>query len=358
MLTMQDEKKLASEQSPVAASRLRSAAKWLAALLIGGAVCLALAALWFFAATQRPHQGFDDGKLLIIVRGSSVEGIARQLEREGVVASAFLFRLHARLVAPGRPLQAGQYKFDSPLSIAEVTEKLRSGDVYFHQITVPEGRDQREIAEIFVRAGFGTAEEWEGATEDPTLIRDLDPQATDLEGYLFPETYFLTYHSRPEEIVESMVGRFRRIWTSERRQRASELGLSVREAVTLASLIERETGLAPERRLVSSVFHNRLRRGMLLQCDPTVVYAVKRVQEFDGTIRRSHLQMDSPYNTYLYPGLPPGPIANPGEASIEAALFPATSDYLFFVSRNDGSHHFSVDYAAHNTAVRRYQRNR
>lgn len=355
---MVEENKLAPTAEKPAGSWLRRAAMGLAVLLIVGAVGSALAALWLYGEMQRPHQGFEGEKLLIIARGSSVEGIARQLQREGVVASAFLFRLHARLVDPGRPLQAGQYKFDSPISIAEAVEKLRSGDVFFHRVTVPEGLDRREIAEVFVRAGFGTEEEWAEATEDPTLIRELDTEAIDLEGYLFPETYFLTYQSRPEEIVEMMVGRFRRAWTSERRQRASELGLSVRETVTLASLIEKETGLRPERNLVSSVFHNRLRRGMLLQCDPTVVYAVKQVQEFDGTIRRSHLQMDSPYNTYVHPGLPPGPIANPGEASIEAALFPAASDFLFFVSRNDGSHHFSVDYAAHSTAVRRYQRNR
>ena len=171
-----------------------------------------------------------------------------------------------------------------------------------------------------------------------------------------PDTYLLPHGASPRKIVATMVDDAREFWTDEHLARARDLGLTVRDVVTLASLIEKETGQAEERPLVSAVFHNRLRKGMHLMCDPTVIYGVRLLKEFDGVINQSDLALDSPYNTYRYPGLPPGPITNPGRASLEAALYPAQADYLYFVSRNDGTHVFSEDYRSHERAVRRFQR--
>jgi UPF0755 protein len=187
-------------------------------------------------------------------------------------------------------------------------------------------------------------------------IADLDPEAQNLEGYLFPDTYYLTRGMNEVEIVQSMIDGFRSVWSKEYDVRSRELAMTVREIITLASLIEKEAALPHERDLVSAVFHNRLRLNMKLACDPTVIYAVKLTKPYDGVINQSDLELDSPYNTYLYAGLPPGPIANPGEKAIQSALYPADSNYLFFVSRNDGSHVFSSNYRDHSRAVQQFQR--
>jgi UPF0755 protein len=255
-------------------------------------------------------------------------------------------------------LKAGEYHFTHPISTLEVFEKLRKGEVYRVRVTVPEGLSRQEIVMLLSSNGFGPPDRLRQATAARDLIRSLDTAAEDLEGYLFPDTYFFARRATPKEIARTMVSGFTRVWTEGRQERARELGLSVREVVTLASLIEEETGASSERPLVSAVFHNRLRRNIPLACDPTVVYGVKRAKPYDGVINRSDLELDSPYNTYLRAGLPPGPICNPGSASIDAALYPASVDYLYFVSKNDGTHVFSSDYASHQSAVRRYQRRR
>jgi len=273
-----------------------------------------------------------------------------------IVGSAFLFRLHMRLEHRHESIKAGEYRFIHPVTVRRVAAQLVEGRVYYHRITVPEGLDWQETAETLSRQGFGESRQFLDLIADPGPILDLDPEARNLEGYLFPETYFVTRDATPEEIIGMMVERFRKNWSADLAGRAESLGLSVREAVTLASLIEKETALPGERPLVSSVFHNRLQRGQKLACDPTVIYAVKLVKPWDGVINQSDLKLDSPYNTYLYPGLPPGPIASPGLASIRAALFPEETDFLFFVSRNDGSHIFSSNYRDHAAAVNRYQR--
>jgi UPF0755 protein len=191
--------------------------------------------------------------------------------------------------------------------------------------------------------------------DDPESIRDLDPTAWNLEGYLFPTTYRFTRAVTAEEVVRTMVAQFRSVFGERRRALATELGLTPREVVTLASIIEKETGSAPERPLIGSVFWNRLNRGMALGSDPTIIYALKLQNRYDGNLRRVDLEMDSPYNSYRYAGLPPSPIASPGEAAIDAVLEPAESDYLYFVSKNDGTHHFSRTYREHQAAVREYQ---
>lgn len=291
-----------------------------------------------------------------VEKGQGAGRIAARLEAAGLISSARLFKLYLHWQGPSFRLQAGEYLFDHPLSLTQISEKLHRGDVYLHKITIAEGLTLSEVAEQVATRNFGSRDRLLELMGRPETISAIDPEARNLEGYLFPETYLLEKGTTEEVIVESMVQQFLKNWSLERQRRARRLGLSVRQVVTLASLIEKETNRPDERRLISAVFHNRLQRNMTLDCDPTVIYAVRLVKEYDGILHRSDLQLDSPYNTYLYPGLPPGPIANPGLAAIDAALDPAPTDYLFFVSANDGSHVFSGNYRDHRRAVVRYQR--
>jgi len=317
---------------------------------------LSAIALFFWYENKLDQESGPVEEFFIVAPGSSINEISRLLEAAGYIESSLLFRLHMKIDNRGHSIKAGEYRFDQPITIRKAARQLIEGRVHYHRLTVPEGLDWQETAAALGGKGFGTEEEYLELVSDPSLIADLDPEAENLEGYLFPETYSVTRGTSPREVVELMVSRFREVWSEEFQARAKAREMSVREIVTLASLIEKETALPEERPLVSSVFHNRLSLGMKLACDPTVIYAVKRVKPWDGIIHRSDLEFDSPYNTYLYPGLPPGPIANPGLASIKAALNPAESFYLYFVSRNDGSHVFSDSYAEHSRAVNKYQR--
>ncbi len=291
-----------------------------------------------------------------IPRGEPVAQTARRLEEQGVVASALLLRTALWLQGSEASIKAGTYRFDRPLSLPEVLHKLTSGDVAYQRVTIPEGYDLAQIMALLVEAGLGSVPGYAAAIRRTASIQDLDPLATDLEGYLLPDTYHFDFHSSEEAVLARMLANFRAFWDAGRSERARRLGMTVREVVTLASLVEKETGTPSERPLVSAVFHNRLRLGMKLMCDPTVIYAVRAVKDYDGIIHQSDLRLDSPYNTYLYAGLPPGPICNPGRAALDAALQPAETDYLYFVSRNDGTHHFSAGYDQHRRAVNRYQR--
>jgi UPF0755 protein len=325
-----------------------------------GLACWAIAflLLWFIIQIHQPYQGYPESSRIVrIERGWSAPQIAEALNSQGIIRSSSLFQWYVRLVFEPSSLKAGEYQFEGPKNLPAVLEKLRLAQVYHYRITIPEGWTLEEIAERLAKNGFGDQEKFLQAMQAIDLMGDWDPVADqNLEGYLFPDTYFYPRGMGEQEIVRSMVKSFRETWTPEHSQRAQELGLSIRKVVTLASLIEKETGLDRERPLVSAVFHNRLQKNLKLACDPTVIYAVKLTKEFGGVIKQSDLDLDSPYNTYLYPGLPPGPIANPGLKSIEAALYPADVDHLYFVSRNDGSHIFSTDYRDHNRAVAKYQR--
>ena len=234
-------------------------------------------------------------------------------------------------------------------------ERLARGDVYARRITFPEGLTIREMAGIYESRGFGAAARFMEAAANVSLIRAVDAQAVDLEGYLFPETYVLPRAIPSSRLIAMMVDRFRATYTDEWRRAAEEQGLTTRQVVTLASLVEKETGKPEERPIVAAVYRNRLRIGMGLQADPTVVYAMKKAGRYTGNIRRADLALDSPYNTYRHAGLPPGPIAAPGAASLEAVLVPADVNYLYFVSRNDGSHAFARTLAEHNRNVREFQ---
>ena len=327
--------------------------KWGMLLLLVAAVGIGY---WFYSGVQRPYQGFEGAERFVdIPPGTGTAAMARRLADAGVVRSPEAFRLAVWMKGSGRRLQAGEYRFDRPMSPAEVVDKLARGDVYVRAITFREGLTIWDMASVYENAEFGTASDFMAASKRADLIRDIDPEARDLEGYLFPDTYTLPRSATAEQLVERMVAQFRKVLTPELKQQAADRGLTVRELVTLASLVEKETGKADERTTVAGVYTNRLRIGMGLQCDPTVIYALMLAGRYDGNIRRADLQIDSPYNTYRYAGLPPGPIAAPGAASLHAAANPADVPYFYFVSRNDGSHVFSTTLDEHNKAVYEYQ---
>jgi UPF0755 protein len=272
-----------------------------------------------------------------------------------VVRDALTFRAAVWLSGRARDLKAGEYRFDQPMSAAEVLDKIARGDVYRRLVTFREGLTIREMARVFEEAGLGKAADFEAAARNPDAVRAIDPAARDLEGYLFPETYTLRRDTQPAVLVDQMTGLFSRTFTPALQEAAKAQGLTVRQAVTLASLVEKETAISEERPLVAAVYLNRQKLGMPMQADPTVIYALQKAGRYDGNLRREDLQFDSPYNTYRYPGLPPGPIAAPGKASLEAAVNPAPVDYLYFVSRNDGSHVFARTLEEHNRNVQEWQ---
>lgn len=305
---------------------------------------------------ETPYRGYQDAGVFVDVEpGDSTRVIAERLGDVGVVADTWTFRLAVWRSGRDRELQAGEYYFDKPLSPLAVVSKIASGHVYLRSITFPEGLRIAEMARIFGAETFGSADAFIQAAQRTSLIAELDPAASDLEGYLFPETYALPRDATAEDLVRAMVGLFRRVFSEELRQEAERRQMSVSDVVTLASLIQKEVGNESEHPIVSAVYNNRLRLGMPLQCDPTVVYALQLADLYDGNLTRAHLRFDSPYNTYRHAGLPPGPIAAPGREAIEAALRPADVSYLYFVSRNDGSHAFANTLAEHNRNVQKYQ---
>ncbi len=272
-----------------------------------------------------------------------------------MVRDARTFQTALWISGRSRSLRAGEYRFDAPLHALDVIDKIARGDVYRRRLTFREGLTIGEMAQVFEQRGFGTADDFRKAAQNAELIRDLDPVAVDLEGYLFPETYALPRGTTAAAVVAQMVNGFKNALTPEIREQAAAAGLSIRQLVTLASLVEKETSAAAERPLVAAVYANRLKIDMGMQADPTVIYALQKAGKYDGNLRRDDLQFDSPYNTYRYPGLPPGPIAAPGKASLQAAAQPATVDYLYFVSKNDGTHVFATTLAEHNKNVFTWQ---
>jgi len=314
---------------------------------------------WIYTSVERPYKGYEAQEQYVeIPSGSGTATMARRLADAGVVRSAQVFRVAVWLRGSGRRLQAGEYRFDQPMTAADVVDKISRGDVYVRAVTFREGLTIREMASVFENGGYGRASEFMEAARKAELVREMDPDAKDLEGYLFPDTYTLPRRTTAEQLVERMVTRFEKVMTPELRDKAGERGFTVRQIVTLASLVEKETAKPEERPVVAGVYTNRMRIGMGLQCDPTVIYALTLAGRYDGNIRKGDLQIDSPYNTYRYAGLPPGPIAAPGEASLRAAVEPADVPYLYFVSRNDGSHVFSTTLDEHNRNVNNFQKRR
>ena len=313
---------------------------------------LAGAGLYFFLA--QPYKGFQNETFLEIPKGTTTRGIADQLAKAGVIRASWEF-LVTRAIRPEAHLQAGEYRFSNPASVWTVYDRIARGDIFYYDLTVPEGSNIFDIGAAIERLGIMSAADFLKVAQNPDLIHDLAPEAPTLEGYLFPSTYRLTRHITAAQVCRLMTGTFRKQW----RQLAKPgPGENVNKIVTLASLVEKETGLPEERPTVASVYENRLSAGMALDCDPTTIYAALLEHRYRGTIHRSDLDSANAYNTYKHVGLPPGPIANPGVASLKAALNPSSTAYLYFVAKGDGSggHRFSSNIAEHERAVQAYRR--
>jgi UPF0755 protein len=330
--------------------------KYLLLLVLIVAIVGGAAAYFGFNRVYQNYKGYEAEEVFVdIPSGAGPVAIADRLVQAGVVQDAVTFRGALWVTGRARDLKAGEYRFTTAMTPVEVIDKIARGDVYRRSITFREGLTIFDMAKVFESSGFGTAADFIKAASDPTAIKDIDPSAPDLEGYLFPETYALPRNTPAATLVTQMVNLFEKAFTPEIREAAKARGLTLRQAVTLASLVEKETAVDGERPLVAAVYLNRHRIGMPMQADPTVIYALQRAGRYDGNIRRDDLQFDSPYNTYRYPGLPPGPIAAPGRAALEAVAKPADVEYLYFVSKNDGSHVFARTLDEHNRNVREWQ---
>ncbi|HZO53334.1 MAG TPA: endolytic transglycosylase MltG [Bryobacteraceae bacterium] len=318
---------------------------------MAGVVIVAAGATFAYLDLGRPYKGFSGEVFYDLKRGTSTMEMARELAALGVVRTPWHFAL-ARLGRPKAALQAGEYRFEDPASPTDVLGRIARGEVYYVELTIPEGSNLFEIAGIMQKAGLGKASEFRRTALDAEMIRDFAPAAPSLEGYLYPSTYQVSRRIQPFELCQRMTAEFRKVW--------KELGGTgdPHEAVTLASLVEKETGVPSERARVAAVFKNRLEAGIKLDCDPTVIYAALLARRWRGTIYRSDLDRRHPYNTYQFYGLPPGPIANPGKESLKAALNPDRIKAMYFVAKPDGSggHIFSQTLAAHERAVASYRR--
>ncbi|UCE63431.1 MAG: endolytic transglycosylase MltG [Nitrospirota bacterium] len=308
-----------------------------------------------FQLLNQPIGESSQARIIEIPKGLSFHQIADRLRRENLIAHEWFFSGMARLKGEDRKIIPGEYELHAGMRPTEILSKLVKGRIYYHTVTIPEGYTIEQIANLLAAKELTDRAAFLRLTRDPNLIKSLKLQVPSLEGYLFPDTYFFSRPTSPDAIINTLVRRFWEVFSPALLARTRDLDMTVQEVLTLASVIEKETGLSQERPLVSGVFHNRLRKNIPLQSDPTVIYALK---DFDGNIRKEDLLVESPYNTYLVVGLPPGPIANPGEEAIRAALFPTPTDFVYFVSRNDGSHEFSSTLAEHNHAVEKYQRSR
>lgn len=320
--------------------------------LVGGII-----SILYYGATSRGSPAYVEVE---IVHGSSVKKIANELAKAGVISQPRLFEVIARLRGIGRKLRAGSYEFPAGTTLIAALGKIERGEVHQYPFTVIEGWTVRDIAAALVGQPFladaSVPDDFVHLVFDKKYIASQGFNGIpSLEGYLFPDTYFLTRPTNADVLIKRMVARFREVWGKVTGLAKKPSNLTELELVTLASIVEKETGVADERPLVASVFYNRLRQGISLQSDPTIIYGLPN---FNGNIRKGDITNPHPYNTYVHAGLPPGPICNPGQASIEAVLRPAESDYLYFVSRNNGTHQFSQTLAGHNDAVRIYQTRR
>jgi len=338
-------------------------------------------AAWMWYSITQPYQDFPkEGVFVELPHGASPRYAAYLLKRGGVVRSKLAFEIYARR-HPRRTLQAGEYFFDRPMTGRDVFWKIAGGQIYEQPFTVREGETMFDIARDLEAGKFMPAGDFLFAASDPSLIRDFAPEARTLEGFLFPATYELPRHPVATELTAQMVHKFKEEWkrveSSDANgkavpngQTSARVATSAKDpaisnvesttarlrAVTLASLVERETPKKEERPMVASVFENRLQKRMRLQCDPTVIYGLERLGKYKGSLTKEDLIFDSPYNTYEHYGLPPGPIGNPGEASLRAALHPAETSFLYFVANTQGGHFFSSSLAEHNRNVLKYRR--
>ncbi|HTP44490.1 MAG TPA: endolytic transglycosylase MltG [Candidatus Acidoferrum sp.] len=312
---------------------------------------------WLDSQISRPYTGHHPPKVFVeIPHGTSHWGVAGILKKDDIIRNRLAFEIFS-LWHIRHPLQAGEYLFDQPLNSKQTFWKIAQGKIFLHYVTIPEGWSMFDIAADLDHQGVCSIEAFLAAARDPAPISDIAPQAKSLEGFLFPSTYEFKRRTTCVQVAETMTSHFRSVWKELNPSGAATFpgGLNAAQAVTLASLVERETPRAEERPLVAGVFYNRLRLGTPLQCDPTVQYALQLAGHPELNVRPEDLRIDSPYNTYIHRGLPPGPIANPGEASLRAALNPAQTDYMYFVANDQGGHFFSKTLAEHNRNVARYR---
>jgi len=316
-------------------------------LLLSGAMAFRLFVFWITPAAKSGRE-----VVVQIPQGSSFAGASRLLYESHIIRSVRLFVMVGKIRGLSNRIQAGELGFRTDMTPGEVLDVLSRGKAVLYKVTVPEGYTVRQIAELLEKQGLADGKKVIALANDPGFARSLGVPAYRLEGFLFPDTYSWPKGTSEEYILRRMVEHYNKVFTDDMKKRANEIGMTEFEVVTLASIVERETGSPEERKLVSAVFHNRLKKKYRLQSDPTVIYGL---DEFDGDLKKSHLKKDTPYNTYTRLGLPAGPIANPGAESITAAIFPEDVSYLYFVARGDGTHVFSNNLVEHNAAVRRYQ---
>lgn len=324
-------------------------------LILAALLVAVLGAAGVYFSLLQTYKGFEGAETFVeIAKGTGTRGIADELADAGVIRFPWQFMI-VRALRPGAHLQAGEYRFASPASVWTVYGRIARGDIFYYEMTVPEGSNMFDIAANIEHLGVMSASDFLKTAHDPSLIRDLAPHAPTLEGYLFPSTYRLTRHMTAVQVCRMMTDTFRKRWAQLPK---SNQPYSVNQIVTLASLVEKETGVPSERPTVASVYVNRLRIGMALDCDPTTIYAALLENRYRGTIYRSDLESANAYNTYRHAGLPPGPIANPGIASLKAALQPADTTYMYFVARGDGSggHRFASTIDEHERNVQAYRR--
>ena len=320
-----------------------------AALIVSGVLAAGAAVYWL----GQPYKSFQKDVFFDLAKGTGTSEIADDLAVSGVIRNRWQWIL-ARMLQPRARLQAGEYKFSEPASVWTIFDRIVRGDVFYYEVTIPEGSNMFDVATHVERLGYIKASDFLKVAQDPKPIRDLSPNAPSLEGFLFPSTYRLLRTTTAGQLSRKMTDQFRHNWAELKGEGAGDAN----RVVTLASLVEKETGVAAERPRVAAVLENRIRLGIPLDCDPTTIYAAILAGKYHGVIHRSDLENDSPYNTYRHRGLPPGPITNPGLASLKAALHPEQSDYLYFVARPDGSggHNFSKTLSEHTVHVLEYRR--
>lgn len=327
----------------------------LGVLLLLGGIAAAVGWSMYRSAVTTPLNAQDqEPRVFLLDPGTGPSQVAAQLQEQGLIADAGWFKLLVRISGAGPKIKAGEYALSASMTPEQILARIQQGGVILYSVTIPEGYRITEIAKVFEKAGLCDAEEFSRRALDPQAAGDFGLEgAPNLEGYLYPDTYRFAKGLPVDKLLQGMIERFRKAWTPEYRKRAEEIGFTMNQAVTLASIIEKETGAAHERPLISSVFHNRLRDDWLLNTDPTVIYGIKN---FNGNITRQDLKTDHEYNTYTRKGLTPGPIASPGDAALKAALWPAESKFFFFVSKNDGTHVFNQTLEAHERDVDKWQR--
>jgi UPF0755 protein len=344
---------------PPPPKRRRPFLSCLLVLLLLVAVAGAAGAWWVRSMLYTPVE-HDESKVLIVQQGMGTQAIIGKLNQMGIVPNPSALALYLRVTGQSGQLKAGVYKFDSPISPMQAIGKIQRGEVTYERVTIPEGFNRFDIAKTLAKVtGKATEEEFLRLMNDTRSIAKLAPQARNLEGYLFADTYNYNAGTTAEELIQAMVNRFKEVFTPEWTARASQLNMTTHQVVTYASIVEEEARVAEDRAKISSVIKNRLQRGMPLACDPTFIYAALLAGDYDGNPNQPrHRQRPSPYNTYIFSGLPPGPIASPSRASLEATLYPAQTNYLFFVANGiDGGHIFSATAAEHEAAVAEYRRN-